>query len=284
MKISNNDLSKIEGILNRKILSSDYVNQGTCHDVWKVDLNGLSVIYKLPRHDTRKQIDRQVLANKIFQPIHILPALIHHDDKCIIEEYIPGDSFSLFPNWTDLGTALNRVHQFESEGYGRISQGCSGFFDSFVQMEKSVLNDFRSYFLKTNLFDTYSKYLFMNILEDMPKPAYNQSFYCHSDLDSDHIILDSKRREIRLIDWEALSSNFREFDFRHLNVINDGRIEKVCSSYSHDLNFDLINYFSLIKLISKVGRCELNRDDKKLEKTINLLTKFCQRVYGFNPI
>ena len=204
---------------------------------------------------SEKQIQRQVIAYDLLKSF--APKIYYFDDFCLIEEYIKGEVFTLKTKndlWQKLGLLLAEIHENKGFGFGLLTTSKKSKYSNLIDSMKIYFNNF-SLIYEQNILSKKEISKLESFLFNPPKSSDNSSKICHGDFWLQNIIYSEKALKIQLIDWEHILSNYREYDFVPFCRLEDERaieITKILKkSYGHDLNQDLINYFIIIRTVSR---------------------------------
>ncbi|PCJ16466.1 MAG: hypothetical protein COB02_16125 [Candidatus Cloacimonadota bacterium] len=233
------------------------------HIIFKFLFENKSYIYRLAKF-SHQQIQRQIIASRLYK--EFCPEIFYFDERCIIEEYISGDNFTHKTNyelWEQLGHILSTLHKLKCNGFGDLVSSNNSEFATFEDFIQDNLSNISLIHKEQFLSKEKIKKL-ENFISNPPPSADLNTKIMHGDIWPQNIIHSKKTNKPMLIDWENISSNYRESDFIVFSSYKHPDIHKireiVFKSYKHPLNSDLINYFIVFKALSRYEPLQNSRE------------------------
>jgi hypothetical protein len=240
---------------------------GASSVVIRFRVGGEYFIFRVPKYSQR-QLRACLIAWQHFADSGLMPEKIYHDEKCIVERFLPGHVLAEGPvgdcELEKMAEALRTLHSITATGFDRIAYDCEGenknLADCFLPYVEPGIN----WLEEQRIIDNIRLSHLREIMSVMPDPAEKKVFICHGDMSAANIMVD--RDAVRFIDWDGICAFPREYDFSYLNVDPGFRkwMDDLISAYGFSLNRELIDYFSFGNILRTL--CTVNDPFRELNK------------------
>jgi aminoglycoside phosphotransferase (APT) family kinase protein len=241
---------------------------GAGHVVIRFEKNGQRMVLRVPRHDLA-QLKRNMLAYRYVGNSGLMPEKIYHDSKCIIEQYVDGQSLNPAVSdqvIIDLAQKLSCMHAVATENYGPLDfdlQGSYADASNFYAGRPPIAVD------RSDDDLTAAEAAFFDIAigqankihPDLPAARTRLG---HGDLWRKNIIVNQDK--FKIIDWDRIGAYPLEHDLVFMIDADLTELQKdmFFAHYNQDVNLDLLNWFALRRVILN-GKLRLKNKINKMK-------------------